>query len=328
MDELVRPWSPQSPPWLVRLHDRRGDVKGAGCLLDRRRVVTCAHVVAKALGHADAPDVPPRNSVQLQFPSSESDVTCIGRVAPGGWHPAAGAGAEQPADIALLVLDDETAPPLDALPAPLGPFASQWKNIPFYAFGFPEHASGTSVEGVISGPAGPDGKGGLAGSEWAKLEGVRVAGERILPGFSGAPVWDENLSVVAGIVVAQNPDPESRVGYMIPLRTLAHYLPELVTLRRWRLRHDHEALVDHWDPEARGLPRGVGERIRSAWHFSGRAEALFRLIGHLLDDEAAASMLAVTGAPGSGKSAVLARLVTPSGPRLLGVGSRLGPGGR
>jgi hypothetical protein len=202
---------------------------------------------------------------------------------------------------------------VDAVPAPLGPPVSEWYQIPFYAYGFPEHAAGTSVMGVIAGPAGPDGQRGLAGSEWAKLEGATLAGERILPGFSGAPVWDDRLEVVAGIIVAQNPQPEARVGYMISLRTLAHYLPRLSNLRRWRLRHDNRsdrrALRAHWQPEARGLPAGEG-RLAAGWHFSGRAQALARLIGHLEGDRATVPLVAVTGVPGSGKSAVLARLVT------------------
>ena len=280
MGELPGAWNAQSPPWLVRLHDAAGGVRGAGCLLDRGLLVTCAHVVAKAAGQSAGDWEPPEGPVDVRFPNSASDVGCRASVVEDGWFPAAGGGVDQPGDIALLRLDDETPAPVDALPAPLGPLVAEWREIPFYAFGFPEHAAGTSVTGVIAGPAGPDGPEGLAGLEWAKLEGVQGAGERILPGFSGAPVWDQRLEVVAGIIVAQNPAPEARVGYMVPARTLAHYLPLLLGLRSWRLRHDHEALRNHWDPEARGLPAGPARHGELAgWHFSGRAEALARLTG-------------------------------------------------
>jgi hypothetical protein len=313
--ETLGAWSPQRPPWLVRLHDGRGDVQGAGCLIDGRLVVTCAHVVGKALGHVQAPPERPLEPTRLQFPNSGSNVECRAHIVEGGWHPAAGPGPEQPGDLALLELEEEPALPRDALPAPLGPIVGEWQEIPFSAYGFPEHASGTSAEGVVAGPAGPDGQQGLAGPEWAKLEGVRVNGERILPGFSGAPVWDRRLEVVAGIVVAQSTAPEVHVGYMIPWRTLVHYLPRLARLRRWRLRHDHAALIGHWDPESRGLAAGVGRtRVATGWHFSGRAEALARVLGHLTGDEVAAPLLAVTGVPGAGKSAVLARVVTLSDP--------------
>ena len=119
--------------------------------------------------------------------------------------------------------------------------------------------------------------------------------------------------MVAGIIVAQNPAPEARVGYLIPVRTLAHYLPALAGLRRWRLRHDSEALRTHWDPEARGLPGGVARRgVAAGWHFSGRIRALATLIEHLNAEDSATPLRTVTGEPGSGKSAVLARLVTLS----------------
>src|SRR5438093_333249 len=104
MAEMLGAWSPQSPPWLVRLHDSGGKVKGGGCLIDSRLVLTCAHVVAKALGQAEAPQERPLEPVALQFPSSGSKVACRAQVVEGGWHPAAGAGAEQPGDIALLDL--------------------------------------------------------------------------------------------------------------------------------------------------------------------------------------------------------------------------------
>jgi hypothetical protein len=309
--ETLSGWNPQRPPWLVRLHDGQGDVQGAGCLIDDRLVVTCAHVVGKALGHVEAPQERPLERIRLQFPNSEGNVACWAHVVEGGWQPAAGPGSEQPGDIALLEFDEEPALPNDALPAPLGPIVGEWHEVPFSAHGFPEHASATSAEGVIAGPAGPDGQHGLAGPEWAKLEGVRVNAERILPGFSGAPVWEKDLEAVAGIVVAQSTAPEVHVGYMIPWRTLVHYLPQLAKLRRWRLRHDHAALLGHWDPEARGLPAGARRSgMAMGWHFSGRVEALAWLIRHLTDDEVAAPLLAVTGVPGAGKSAVLARTVT------------------
>ena len=307
-------WSSQRPPWLVRLHNEQGKVRGAGCLVDDRLVVTCAHVVAKSLDAEPAPRDQPGAAVVVRFPNSVGhEVAYHARVVDGGWHPPAGPGAEEPGDIALLELDENPALPEDVIPAPLGPVVGEWHDIPFSAYGFPEHAAATSAEGLIAGPAGPDGQLGLAGPEWAKLESITVTGERILPGFSGAPVWDERLEVVAGVVVAQSTAPDVHVGYMIPWRTLVHYLPELADLRRWRLGHDPAPLSAHWDPQARGLPAGArGDGLAMGWHFSGRTEALAQLIAHLGSAGAAAPLRAVTGAPGAGKSSVLARLVTLS----------------
>jgi len=66
-------------------------------------------------------------------------------------------------------------------------------------------------------------------------------------------------------------------------------------------------LAAHWDPRS----RGVATRSQGGWLFSGRTELMHRLIQATTDDP---QPLLVAGAAGSGKSAVLARLVTLSDP--------------
>ncbi|SRR6266540_3139869 len=68
-------------------------------------------------------------------------------------------------------------------------------------------------------------------------------------------------------------------------------------------------LLRHWGPRA----RGVEVEGQPGWHFTGRTTVLRRLVSWLerLDDP---RPRVVTGRPGSGKSAVLARLVTLSDP--------------
>jgi WD40 repeat protein len=75
----------------------------------------------------------------------------------------------------------------------------------------------------------------------------------------------------------------------------------------WSLSSDREK-GRHWEPRARGASK-PGEQV---WWFRGRQEALNRITGWLDRDRASASphVLVVTGAPGAGKSAVLARVVT------------------
>lgn len=66
-------------------------------------------------------------------------------------------------------------------------------------------------------------------------------------------------------------------------------------------------LEAHWDPRARGVATGS----EGGWLFSGRTKLMVRLIQATTGD---AQTVLVTGAAGSGKSAVLARLVTLSDP--------------
>lgn len=64
-------------------------------------------------------------------------------------------------------------------------------------------------------------------------------------------------------------------------------------------------LATHWEPRA----RGVTTADEPGWLFSGRRELMRRLIAFTRDEP---GVLLVTGGAGSGKSAVLARLVTLS----------------
>jgi hypothetical protein len=69
-------------------------------------------------------------------------------------------------------------------------------------------------------------------------------------------------------------------------------------------------LQAHWGPRS----RGVEIDAQTGWHFSGRRRALAKLIGWLEGRQRDGGILCVTGRPGAGKSAVLARLVTLSDP--------------
>lgn len=73
---------------------------------------------------------------------------------------------------------------------------------------------------------------------------------------------------------------------------------ELVEPARRDLAIRPEDLMAHWEPKARGSDAG--------WMFTGRAVVMERLIGFLRKKPSA---LVVTGAAGTGKSAVLSRLV-------------------
>lgn len=66
----------------------------------------------------------------------------------------------------------------------------------------------------------------------------------------------------------------------------------------------------HWMPRAQGA-----ETTSNAWYFTGRERALREIVGWLNNDKPDSNVVVVTGAAGTGKSALLARLVTLSDPR-------------
>jgi WD40 repeat protein len=69
------------------------------------------------------------------------------------------------------------------------------------------------------------------------------------------------------------------------------------------------AFTEHWVPKARGAELGAG-----GWYFTGRQQALRELAAWLSAKRSDGRARVVTGGPGSGKSAVLARLVTLADP--------------
>lgn len=73
------------------------------------------------------------------------------------------------------------------------------------------------------------------------------------------------------------------------------------------------AYSEHWVPKARGAPDGT-----SGWYFTGREQALTELVEWLERPSADGKARIVTGGPGSGKSALLARIVTLSHPASRG----------
>src|SRR5262249_33647399 len=103
-----------------------------------------------------------------------------------------------------------------------------------------------------------------------------------------------------------------RLGVADPdaLPVLPQQASSVVGQRRSRLA-GQRALKEHWDPRGRGVERAA----RPGWFFTGRRQALSQLVAWLTAvPNPADNVRVITGGPGSGKSAVLARLVTMSDP--------------
>jgi hypothetical protein len=73
-----------------------------------------------------------------------------------------------------------------------------------------------------------------------------------------------------------------------------------------------QELAAHWDPRA----RGVALASVLGWYFAGRTRVLRELVTWLSDPDLDHRVRVVTGDPGSGKSAVLARVVTLAQPEM------------
>jgi WD40 repeat protein len=276
-------------------------VAGAGVLIDQRHVLTCAHVVNQALRRDGQAQEPPGGEVKVDFVEAEADP--IGaRVAGGGWVPIRPDGV---GDVAVLQLVVDA--PRGARPAFLR--ASQrLGGHRFDTYGYPRrYDTGVGATGVLAAWGGP-------GNQWVELQGVEAPGHRVEGGFSGAAVHDQDAQAVIGIVVAEDKLAEAKLAWMLPVQTLTQLLgstwPRLIAIVESSSMYQPGELAGHWSPKARGVERDA----KRGWYFTGRTQVLRDLTEWLAGGLADGRVRAVTAGPGSGKSAVLARLITLSDP--------------
>jgi AAA-like domain/Trypsin-like peptidase domain len=192
--------------FIVRIYSNSDKVIGAGFLVSENRILTCAHVVADALGMARNTCEMPDQEVSLDFPFLAPKQLLKARVV--FWRPVnPGEFAE---DIAGLEL--KSAPPDAAKPAQFRPSEDLWGHS-FRVLGFPAiQSDGAAATGVLRTP--------LANG-WVQLEDIKQQGYSLEPGFSGAPIWDEELQGVVGMAVAAEINrPEAKAAFMIPTKVL------------------------------------------------------------------------------------------------------------
>ncbi len=124
---------------------------------------------------------------------------------------------------------------------------------------------------------------------------VRAINERMLEERAGQQVMINVVDSDGGISpVLRNPRHDERV-------------PDGIVVEEGRRLLKRPDLLAHWSPRA----RGVGLEAESGDHFEGRFAVLRALVAWLEEDQLTGQRV-VTGGPGSGKSAVLARLALTS----------------
>ncbi|MGC1377853.1 MAG: trypsin-like peptidase domain-containing protein, partial [Anaerolineales bacterium] len=196
---------------IIRFYNK-DQVCGVGFLVSGRCALTCAHVINAALGKSENSAVKPTESVEVDFPFSNDKRRLQAKVV--SWKPPQ---PDMSGDIAGLELDGEI--PRDVIYPPLYKLNDLWDHR-FRAYGFPQslEAIGPTTTGrVLSRTA----------NGWFQVEGNQQAGYFIQPGFSGAPIWDEELSGVIGIAVAADLDPAVKTAFIIPVSSLVDAWPDL-----------------------------------------------------------------------------------------------------
>lgn len=200
---------PQLKPAIVRIRSKDGKcIFGLGCLISNRQVLTCAHVVTKALAMSVPSIGKPSGEIFLDFP-----LITDGRLLKAHiiiWNP------EKNIDIAGLELQDNL--PEGAQPIYFIQEEVMWLH-PFGTYGFPDNhdrgvwASGVLLESISGG--------------WIQIEDEKLTGHRVREGFSGSPVWDDKSKGIIGIVAAVDTESKTKVAYVIPTDVLVRAWPEL-----------------------------------------------------------------------------------------------------
>ena len=254
---------------IARVLSPEGQVLGGGFLVGPGEVVTCAHVVARALGLPDGGRPASDAEVWLDFPLVAPGEKVAARVAV--WE------APQPdnsGDIAGLSLAGKV--PAGVQATRLVTADDLWYHR-FRLFGFPaHHDQGVWVSGRLR---------GRQAAGWVQMEDSTAAGYRVEPGFSGAPVWDDELDGVVGMAVAAEARPEVRASYLIPAGSLVRAWPGIAGQARPPCPY-------------RGL---LAFRERDAALFFGREETSDQLLKELTGR----ALVAVVGPSGSGKSSLV-----------------------
>src|SRR5579864_6365171 len=191
---------------IVRIFRDNQLVVGTGFLVDTLSVLSCAHVVASALGLAEDTAEIPDHAVVLDFPLVAPGCTLTAHVSL--WQPPQQNGG---GDIAVLTLDSPPPEGASSVRLVITENVDLWEHR-FRAFGFPsKHSDGVWVSGKLR---------GQQAAGWMQIEHEEQTGYRVQQGFSGGAIWDEQLNGVVGMVVAAEQDPTIRAAYVIPASAL------------------------------------------------------------------------------------------------------------
>ena len=256
---------------------------GSAVLVGPRYLVTAAHVLQR-----QDPGTLARvavEQVELEFPGQgpggQPGRTAAARVDLGP----AGAGV----DVAVLDLGEDRPGWLPA-PVPVWPAARPPGRVQVFGYPLAEGPlNGVWRQFAVAGPA-------TAGA--VQLDWIGDAGT--FPGHSGGPVIDAAGHALAGILVEGSE--RGRFDRFVPVTLIARVWPRLP--RPWLMTGAEPGEArSHFTRRARGQRSAA----RGGDLFRGRTVALDRVRGWLTADEPPGQPLVLTGQPGAGKSAVLAR---------------------
>ena len=260
-----------------------GRRSGSAVLVGSRYLVTTAHVLQRQ---------DPRTLAMVAVEQVELDFPAQGPGGQPGRTAAARVGlgaASRGADVAVLDLGEDRPGWLPA-PVPVWPAARPPARVQVFGYPLAEGPlNGVWRQFAVAGPA----TAGAVQLDWLGDVGT-------FPGHSGGPVIDAAGHALAGILVEGAE--RGRFDRFVPVTLIARVWPRLP--RPWLMTGAEPGEArSHFTRRARGQRSAA----RGGDLFRGRTVALDRVREWLTATEAPGQPLVLTGQPGAGKSAVLAR---------------------
>jgi hypothetical protein len=192
---------------IVRVFDRNGHITGTGFLATENSIITCSHVIAGGEKRNKSISPAACQQVVVDFPLIKSHQQLQTHLIFNLLNEEVDFAELEPEKVVLskievpsLMVDRENL---------LGHFVR--------AYGFPHgYEEGVWASGIVS---------GINSKGWLQIEGLKETGYRIQPGFSGGPVWDEQLEAVIGLVIAADKQDKTKAGFVLPMSTIVNNYP-------------------------------------------------------------------------------------------------------
>ena len=256
---------PESDTWIAAVHASEDDLHplGAALVIDKNRLVTCAHVVA-AEGTTARDELWVAFSNAAELSGQRRRVRARVKDENMQYRPPVD-------DLAVLHLDEPV--PGGVAAAPLRtPRPGDLVGKHWWAFGFANgDPVGNSADGLV---------GTSLSFGWVRLDAE--SRYHVEPGFSGGGLWSPDYQAVVAVVGQANPRGDGRALTLYQADQLlpGEKLGALVTWSAeeagelalaawgWTLASDPEA-ARHWRPRA----RGVTIESERGYRFRGRAAA-------------------------------------------------------